>query len=124
MFQYHVSTSATSHKKFENEIIKRPSDLDDEADQEEASDTQRISKNGRASQQLAQKKLNENSFRSDDEDESKLCIRCVRKPRQVVFFPCSHLCACRRCAREIWDFEEKLCPLCKNPFNNTKSIAP
>lgn len=47
---------------------------------------------------------------SDDEHDDGECVVCMDNRRQVVLYPCEHLCMCVACSRRVTQ-----CPLCREP---------
>lgn len=44
-------------------------------------------------------------------DESKICIICMDKAKNVLIEPCNHLCVCTQCVAQI-----ARCPICRVPI--------
>ena len=40
------------------------------------------------------------------------CVVCLGRQREVILLPCSHVCMCADCAREIMS-RDKTCPVCR-----------
>jgi len=40
------------------------------------------------------------------------CVFCSDAPYEVIFIPCGHITACRKCGEEILKRANKLCPIC------------
>eukprot|EP01060_Flectonema_neradi_P040215 TRINITY_DN9080_c1_g1_i1.p1 TRINITY_DN9080_c1_g1~~TRINITY_DN9080_c1_g1_i1.p1 ORF type:complete len:471 (+),score=103.67 TRINITY_DN9080_c1_g1_i1:37-1449(+) len=45
---------------------------------------------------------------SDEEPSKPECLVCFSEEKNVVFFPCRHLCSCKDCSMQLRD-----CPLCR-----------
>ena len=61
--------------------------------------------------------LNQEAERSASEeervvDEDKLCVVCMAEPKEYLFAPCGHMCACSDCADLIIN-KDALCPICR-----------
>lgn len=52
-------------------------------------------------------------------DEQK-CIVCWTNPKEVIVFPCSHICLCIDCSAKI-NSDSKKCPVCRG---NIEIIKP
>ena len=46
------------------------------------------------------------------EQNRALCAVCLDKPKETLFLPCKHLCACAECAATIMK-ASRLCPICR-----------
>ena len=44
--------------------------------------------------------------------DSKLCAICLDGPKNGLFFPCGHLCACMRCCEQLQS-SSGACPICR-----------
>lgn len=47
-----------------------------------------------------------------------VCAICLTNPKDTIFLPCFHLCACEQCAVNI----EKLCPVCNKAFKSKERV--
>ena len=47
-----------------------------------------------------------------DEDDSDLCVVCIRKEACMISVPCAHECLCDKCARVLMRTNAR-CPLCR-----------
>ncbi|KAK6627368.1 hypothetical protein RUM44_009845 [Polyplax serrata] len=45
-------------------------------------------------------------------DEERLCVICQYNPKEMIIFPCKHLCLCWECSRTLGGRYET-CPLCR-----------
>jgi E3 ubiquitin-protein ligase MUL1 len=46
-----------------------------------------------------------------EELESRLnCVICNERPRDTIFFPCTHFVCCKQCMKRI---EDEKCPMCR-----------
>eukprot|EP00301_Raphidiophrys_heterophryoidea_P010574 c15746_g1_i1.p1 GENE.c15746_g1_i1~~c15746_g1_i1.p1 ORF type:complete len:214 (+),score=50.53 c15746_g1_i1:83-724(+) len=43
-----------------------------------------------------------------DDDDSKICIICLDRPREMVFRKCGHMCLCHKCCKRM-----RRCPICQ-----------
>jgi len=53
--------------------------------------------------------------------EEILCVLCLNEKRSYLFNPCSHLCACERCAIDIVNKRSE-CPICRNPIQSFTKV--
>ena len=59
---------------------------------------------------------------NDNDNNRTLCTICLTNPKNMLFLPCKHLCACSECANQIVkrtnalnDGSKPLCPICRAP---------
>ena len=52
-----------------------------------------------------------------DLEDSRLCVICLDRPRQVALQPCSHLVACETCSPRL-----TRCPICQEVFHGQFSV--
>jgi len=55
------------------------------------------------------------------DNESLQCSVCFNNKKCIAFEPCSHLCVCFECSKQIMNSSKK-CPICRSDSINTKHI--
>ena len=54
-------------------------------------------------------------------DYEKLCVVCQDNQREIITFPCRHLCLCRLCCLQICK-ADKACPVCRKHVTKTVKV--
>lgn len=50
-----------------------------------------------------------------DAHTHNLCVICMEKERDSIFYPCGHECVCSTCGKEfMYKAVQKICPVCRN----------
>lgn len=52
--------------------------------------------------------------------EKELCIVCVTRPRQIIYFPCNHFSCCSECHNHL---NKKQCPICRKGYSAMKYVV-
>eukprot|EP00301_Raphidiophrys_heterophryoidea_P022427 c6585_g1_i2.p3 GENE.c6585_g1_i2~~c6585_g1_i2.p3 ORF type:complete len:113 (+),score=21.00 c6585_g1_i2:354-692(+) len=52
-----------------------------------------------------------------EENDDKLCIACVDRPREMVFRKCGHMCLCAQCCKKM-----NRCPICQRKGHAVKVL--
>ncbi|EEB19193.1 zinc finger protein, putative [Pediculus humanus corporis] len=55
-------------------------------------------------------------------NDDALCIVCQSNAKNVVIFPCKHLCLCLDCSLTIMNTQRKNCPICRRHIDNTIEV--
>lgn len=50
---------------------------------------------------------------NDQVPEAKLCIICRSREKNIIFYPCKHVCSCRRCLEVLHGSHDYSCPVCR-----------
>jgi len=50
-------------------------------------------------------------------EDDRVCSICLSNPRNVVFLPCGHVCACSSCSEKLND-----CPVCRGVIKNKTAV--
>jgi chromosome segregation ATPase len=109
--------------KLEN--AKKNQQLQEDAKQLQKKDNQLEEKNKQL--EVKNKQLQENAKQLQEKDnqlqekdkkleelESRLnCVICNERPRDTIFFPCTHFVCCKQCMKRI---EDEKCPMCRGPI--------
>lgn len=64
--------------------------------------------------------VNVNTINLNNEDD-KLCIVCQDNYREIITFPCKHLCLCKVCSVQICK-SDKVCPVCRKHVTKTVKV--
>ena len=51
-------------------------------------------------------------------NDSTNCVICMEEARTILFMPCRHLCACKKCSLKIDD----RCPICRNIIQDKQKV--
>ncbi|PHJ18792.1 zinc finger protein, partial [Cystoisospora suis] len=46
--------------------------------------------------------------------DGKECLICMTNPKDVMLYPCRHLCLCSDCLRSL---HQEKCPICRSHFS-------
>ena len=50
-----------------------------------------------------------------DHSKNNMCVICLDKERDSIFYPCGHECVCQPCGKQFMDkAAQKMCPICRN----------
>ena len=71
-----------------------------------------------------------NEYDDDDDDEfdvhmssrAPLCVVCIERDVNCVFFPCGHSTCCMECGNDILSAEQAACVICRKPIDEAKHI--
>mmetsp|Transcript_9559 Transcript_9559/g.12511 ORF Transcript_9559/g.12511 Transcript_9559/m.12511 type:complete len:354 (-) Transcript_9559:211-1272(-) len=72
------------------------------------------------------KGMNESECSSQCSDEGKFsndpdCVVCMSAEKNVMVLPCSHVCLCEECAKQL-PLRSKNCPICREAFTDVMKI--
>lgn len=56
----------------------------------------------------------------EDEDEDKECLICLSEPKDTLLMPCSHMCVCEDCGKQLVKGKHT-CPVCRG---NISALIP
>jgi hypothetical protein len=74
--------------------------------------------------ELEKKRKEEEQVKLQQENDS-LCVICHVERKEVVFYPCKHMCLCVTCGDENGDILKELlnkCPLCRRLFAKCERV--
>ena len=52
--------------------------------------------------------------RLDSEEDSRLCVICMERPKTHMLSPCGHKCLCEVCSQDLMA-RRNPCPMCRGP---------
>lgn len=58
----------------------------------------------------------------DDDDDEKLCIVCLDRPKVMAILPCGHMCLCEKCGEMYKKDKTKTCPECRRKIEGVYKI--
>jgi hypothetical protein len=50
------------------------------------------------------------------------CVVCMAASRNILIFPCRHICVCTSCATSLGRFPAPACPMCRGPIQSTLDV--
>lgn len=57
-----------------------------------------------------------------DDNEEKLCVICLDKPKVMALIPCGHRCLCEKCSEMYRKDKNKTCPECRSKIKDIIKI--
>ena len=54
--------------------------------------------------------------------EEMQCVVCFDAPKDHIIVPCGHQCVCARCAEQLTKTRTPLCPVCREPIQQTMKV--
>lgn len=57
-----------------------------------------------------------------DNNDDKLCVICLDKPKVMALVPCGHKCLCEKCSEMYKKDKNKSCPECRSRITNIYKI--
>ncbi len=114
-YQSHQRGQSTLHQRVLN-TAGLSSDRSVSTDNsQEASNMAVIAALGESVEMQAKLRLLEREL--EKEVDSKQCVVCLDKPRELMIRPCNHYCVCRNCRRKI-----NKCPMCTRWISSTEKV--
>ena len=80
--------------------------------------------NERLQRQVRRQEVENLKFGKDENFEIlQECSICLARPKEILFQPCGHVCACQDCANEILiDGGPKICPICRQNVESCQRV--